>query len=243
LPNPTPSPTSIPPPPLVPAEDPLPPPEQETAILDVHPPHQSVHTWRDFFIHIGTITLGLFIALSLEGFIETIHHRRLVAEARENIRREIEENRQQLPLNLTSIQKDAARMKQNIVIIRQLRDHPRTAHAPIHFEVAWSGFQDAAWNTARDTGALNYMPFNEVQALSQLYTQQQYINTRGTSLFTDQGLAPRAIAAEDSVDDLRPAEIDDLLSNTTSLSAQIAALEELLQHLQPQYADAEKLER
>jgi|GEM_PF-3654432 len=28
-------------------------------MLDVHPPHEAAHTWRDFFIHIVTIVLGL----------------------------------------------------------------------------------------------------------------------------------------------------------------------------------------
>jgi len=35
-------------------------------MLDVHPPHASTHTWRDFFIHIATICIGLLIAVDLE---------------------------------------------------------------------------------------------------------------------------------------------------------------------------------
>jgi len=35
-------------------------------MLDVHPPHTSTHTWRDFFIHIATICIGLLIAVDLE---------------------------------------------------------------------------------------------------------------------------------------------------------------------------------
>ena len=27
-------------------------------MLDVHPPHSPTHTWKDFFIHIATITVG-----------------------------------------------------------------------------------------------------------------------------------------------------------------------------------------
>jgi hypothetical protein len=44
-------------------------------MLDVHAPHQLVHTWKDFFIHIATIVVGLFIAVTLEQSIEAIHHR------------------------------------------------------------------------------------------------------------------------------------------------------------------------
>jgi hypothetical protein len=28
-------------------------------MLDVYPPHHPTHTWRDFFIHVATICVGL----------------------------------------------------------------------------------------------------------------------------------------------------------------------------------------
>jgi hypothetical protein len=28
-------------------------------MLDVHPPHSLTRTWKDFFIHVGTICLAL----------------------------------------------------------------------------------------------------------------------------------------------------------------------------------------
>ena len=34
-------------------------------MLDVHAPHATVHTWKDFFIHITIITIGLLIASNL----------------------------------------------------------------------------------------------------------------------------------------------------------------------------------
>ncbi len=44
-------------------------------MLDVHPPHSPTHTWRDFFIHIATICVGLLIAVGLEQSVEALHHR------------------------------------------------------------------------------------------------------------------------------------------------------------------------
>jgi cytochrome c553 len=38
--------------------------KEETPVLDVHMPH-ATHTWKDFFIHLGTITAGLLIAFAL----------------------------------------------------------------------------------------------------------------------------------------------------------------------------------
>ena len=41
-------------------------PENSAPMLDVHAPHESIHTWKSFFIHIATIVIGLFIAVGLE---------------------------------------------------------------------------------------------------------------------------------------------------------------------------------
>jgi hypothetical protein len=61
-------------------------------VLDVHAPHEPVNRWRNFFIHLATITIGLFIALSLEECVELRHHWRLVHEAEANMQNEIEAN-------------------------------------------------------------------------------------------------------------------------------------------------------
>jgi hypothetical protein len=44
-------------------------------MLDVHPPHEAAHSWRDFFIHIATSVVGLLIAIGLEQTVEHFHHR------------------------------------------------------------------------------------------------------------------------------------------------------------------------
>ena len=44
-------------------------------MLDVHAPHQSAHTLKDFLIHIAAITIGLLIALGLEATVEWVHHK------------------------------------------------------------------------------------------------------------------------------------------------------------------------
>jgi hypothetical protein len=43
-------------------------------MLDVHAAHATVHTWKDFFIHIAIITIGLLIAIALEQCVESLHH-------------------------------------------------------------------------------------------------------------------------------------------------------------------------
>ncbi len=209
-------------------------------MLDVHPPHERLHGWRDFLLHIATITIGLLIALGLEAAAEYIHHRHLVAEARETIHREIDENQKLLPQNFAHLQADADRMKANIVVIRQLRDHPRAPHGKLSFDLGWSSFSGSAFRTARDTGALAYMPYDQLQDLSQLYAQQDYINALGTTLFTDQNKAPSILASEVNIEDLQLEQLAQLMTRTTDLLAQLQALESRLGELRADYDAAGK---
>jgi hypothetical protein len=134
------------------------------SMLDVHAPHATVHGWRDFFTHIATITIGLLIALALEAGVEGLHHRHIVREARENIRREIAQNEAATKQNIDSVQANADNMQANIEKTRQLRANRHALdHNEMHFSFAWSSFNDSAWRSARDTGALIYMPTAEVQ--------------------------------------------------------------------------------
>jgi hypothetical protein len=43
-------------------------------MLDIHPPRDAAHTWKDFWIHLGTISIGLLIALGLEQCVVAVHH-------------------------------------------------------------------------------------------------------------------------------------------------------------------------
>ena len=59
-------------------------------MLDIHPAQHAASTWREFFIHIATIVLGLMIAVSLEQMVEYIHHRHERRQLEEDLRAEAE---------------------------------------------------------------------------------------------------------------------------------------------------------
>jgi hypothetical protein len=67
-------------------------PESPRPMLDVHPPQDSIHTWRSFFIHIATIVIGLFIAVGLEQTVEYFHHRHQTREIEQQIHNVFESN-------------------------------------------------------------------------------------------------------------------------------------------------------
>jgi hypothetical protein len=63
-------------------------------MIDVHAPHQSTHTWTDFFIHIATIILGIFIAIGLEQTVEAVHQLHQRHHLEDNLRNELRTNLQ-----------------------------------------------------------------------------------------------------------------------------------------------------
>ena len=70
-------------------------------MLDIHAPHEALHTWKDFFIHIATIVIGLFIAVGLEQTVELVHHR--------DVREQLEEQMRQVLAG--DVQSDAVSLK------------------------------------------------------------------------------------------------------------------------------------
>jgi hypothetical protein len=58
-------------------------------MLDVHPPHKAIGNTGEFFLHLFTITIGLLIAVGIEGAVERHQHHELARDARETMTAEI----------------------------------------------------------------------------------------------------------------------------------------------------------
>ncbi len=204
--------------------------------MDVHPPHQPIHTWRDFFVHLITITIGLFIALSLEAMVESLHHRHLVHEARTSIRREIEENRKLAAANLTSVQQDQARIEKDIQALVTLRGGAKLEHASLSYSIDWAGFSDSAWRTAQSTGAINYMDYQSTQALTSLYMQQQIVSDRSLAVFDAQSRAIAPIFFTGDPNLMSKDEIQIVLLRSADVLLDLKALGQLLKEFDDQLA-------
>jgi hypothetical protein len=95
-------------------------------MLDVHPPHHAVSSWRDFFIHIATIVVGLLIAVGLEQTVEFFHHRHQSAEARESLATEMVRNQSAYSSNTESMRYVVQTLKNDFVVLNYLKQHPGT---------------------------------------------------------------------------------------------------------------------
>ena len=207
-------------------------------MLDVHPPHAPVHGWRDFLLHLLTISIGLLIALGLEATVEAWHHHELAAEARENIRHEIEANEAQASANLGAIQHEADMMKADIEVARALRDHvDEHGRADMHFDFSWSSFGDSAWRTARDTGALAYMPAAEVQRYADAYVQQGIANQQALEVLDLQQAVAAPLLLEASPSQLGAADLHGLMLQAATVNLRLRGLGQIIKDLHTAYAE------
>jgi hypothetical protein len=209
--------------------------------LEVHPPHEPIHTFRDFLLHIFTITIGLLIALGLEAAVENLHHRHIVSEARENIRREIEQNQQAVTKDLDNLKVNSASIDANIKKIRSLRaDRHALDHGEMAFAFSWSSFNQSAWTSARDSGALTYMPTGEVQRYADLYDRQEVISAQVISTFTQETELSAPFSMETGPDKFTPEEIDTLLRGCAVTGVRLYTLHQIVEQLGESYAEALK---
>jgi hypothetical protein len=150
--------------------------------VEIHPPHP-IHSFRQFLLQILTITVGILIALSLDGFLEWRHHVALVRESRNNLSLEIQENRQRLEQGLTRAPEAEQRLQNTIVAIEAFRKNP--AHPPQTPDWSFGVFalSSTAWHTASSTGALSFMSYSDVQQYTRAYVlQDQFLSMQERTL-------------------------------------------------------------
>jgi hypothetical protein len=147
-------------------------------MLDIHPPHEAARSWKDFFIHLGTITIGLLLAIGLEQSVEAWHHRQQVRETRVALQAEHRENIERFHRNVTGHLKALAYLHSNLRVLMYLQAHPGTPEAKLPGTMLWQIFArepvTAAWSTAEHTNILALMPAEEVRAMTADYFRLDY---------------------------------------------------------------------
>ena len=208
--------------------------------MDVHPAHHAPRNWREFFVQLAMITVGLFIALTLQTGVESLHHRHLVNEARENLRREIQINRKRYAENIQNIEKNRRQLQQNIEQLKDLRSGKPIDKNSLGWGWDWNGFIDASWKTARDTGALAYMSFNFINAFSEVYSQQDYVNSQAISLVNDAQKSAAFIRIAKDPSALGPSDIQSMLLALAESDIKLATLRNFMTPLDAMYTEATK---
>jgi hypothetical protein len=141
-------------------------PENTTPMLDVHAPHETIHTWKSFFIHIATIVIGLLIAIALEQTVEYLHHREQRHQLLEDLRHEAEE-RVNLMLTNNRVHMDLEKWYRDI-LRAALASSPVGGSATFEVPPYPTGGVDekpeeAVWDAAKASGAVIVLSRSEIE--------------------------------------------------------------------------------
>jgi hypothetical protein len=208
--------------------------------VDIHPAHHAPSTWRDFFVQLLMITIGLFIALMLQAAVESLHHRHLVRNARDNLRREIQNNHKRYAENVLNLDKNRRQLARDIDQLRNLRGGKAIDGAGLAWGWDWNSYSEGAWKTARDTGAVSFMGSDLINGYTEVYSQQEYVNTQAIAIVNDEpkAAAPLRIAKDPSA--LSPNDLQSMLISLGETDIKLATLQVLMTTLDEMYVDAMK---
>jgi len=184
-------------------------------MLDVHPPHHSPNTWRDFFLHIATIVVGLCIAVGIEQTVELFHHRHQAHHARELIVEEVRHNQSTLAHNLDDLTQHEAWLQNDLAVLDRLRTHKLTSDDHLLFVRPSSEFSDSAWTTAHESGAAAYLPYEDLIFWEHIYKNQKTID--GMSIDAKNDIV-RSTSALNNADGPRHLSANELRGAVSELS-------------------------
>jgi hypothetical protein len=141
-------------------------------MLDVHPPHEKMHGFKDFLLHLLTITIGLLIALGLEGCVEHWKQRELKKDADTKLRQEIRDNAKEIASVHNANATEQANLKRIADLLSARRKNQSYDSRQIRLDFAVGDLKSASWKTAGATGALGFMEYDQVQRYAAVYQLQ-----------------------------------------------------------------------
>jgi hypothetical protein len=182
--------------------------------MEVHPPHAPLHTWRDFWIHLGTITIGLLIAISLEQSVEKLHHIHQRHQLEQDLRAEGLRNLDLVAENIKvfgALKEYALNLRQTVNAMRESGGKvklPYPAKPKIPTPAAPS---DAVWATAKESSLIELLPRERAEIFARLYRQNDLAAKESETLAAARY---ELISFEDRFDDVQTGSKPDLSAMT-----------------------------
>jgi hypothetical protein len=188
-------------------------------MIEVHPPHENVHSWTQFFIHIAAITIGLLIAIGLEQTVVYLHHRHQLQEARRELAAELETNRRVVGINLEATRKVIADLDADMAVLRAPQISPSDIRSKLVYGLGnfyWP--KDATWQAVKQNGSLGLMAHDELHYYVYIYEDIAIIMEQLSELGGRMELAS-AIARRTQDGNLTPRDIEELITVTSEAQA------------------------
>jgi hypothetical protein len=137
--------------------------------MEFHAPAGPIRSLKDFFLHLGIVTVGILIALGLEQLVEAHHRAKIARVAVQGFRREITDDMEEMKGVLDAVPRLRAQVLDSIASLTETPaagTHPPPINYPgINFNLISS----ASWDTAIATQALNDLPYESVKRYAEAY--------------------------------------------------------------------------
>ena len=201
-------------------------------MIDVHPPHNAANSWRDFFVHIATIVVGLLIAIGLEQCVELLHQHHEARHTQEALRLEREGNRNRILKETWFWRRNTAALQNNLLVLRYIQQHPGTPQDKLPGVLFWSistmVFSHSVWDSAQQTGEVKLLPHEEVGEDAFLYLELQRIETADSAVWLAVNQAEQYNLVDPDPTHLTPPQLAEVIDRTEkALTQQLLAGEAL----------------
>jgi hypothetical protein len=201
---------------------------------------KSKYTLADYAFQFITVTVGMFIALFINGLVEWNRNRELVAEARVMIAREIADNNKDLDATVSSFPRDQAALLNAIKFADEMLSAHKTAITSLELHYNLADLSDTSWRTAERTGALSQMDYGEVQRYSKLYDFQELFLVRQREAVALLANASSLISGNFDPDKPNPKDLEIFRQRVMELRAALNIQEGFAKKLAENYAEALK---
>jgi hypothetical protein len=152
---------------------------KEGYMLDVHPPHAPTHTWKDFFLHIATIVIGLLIAVGLEQTVERLHNNHLRTGLQELLRSETTGNTEYIDHDI-ALAEHYIDWAQHQAAAAQAAGAVRSLSLQRLPPGEWLFPDTGTWLAAKDNGRTALLPQEQQVWYTDLYRMEQAVFASGT---------------------------------------------------------------
>lgn len=158
---------------------------EETPVIDVHPPHHPIHSWKEYLLHMSTIVLGLLIAIGLEQSVELVHRAQERHQLEDDLRIEGENNRGHVQIDINVYSGIVAWLLE----LQRGVDAERDSGGKMPFAyparpdgvpdspryAAYHVLETEVWDTAKSSSELVLLPRNEVEIYARNYIQAEQV--------------------------------------------------------------------
>jgi len=141
--------------------------------MDIEGPRKPIECLRDFSLHLLTITIGIVIALTLEGVVQHHHERALVHEAVRSLDAEIATNRTRVAKHRNELTKLVDELTRLQGQVKSRRAGASWSNTNIEIHPPITLLSGAAWEAASATQALSLMGLEETQRYAPVYAIQR----------------------------------------------------------------------